>query len=313
MKRFSVLLGVAFAIGSLPAQSRAKVERAHEEPVPAAEQDPPAKDDPNRIGAELARLRLELQRLTIDEERLLELRIRHGLGLATDSAAPFLVQESDRVVAGSASDRSLRDEEGQLSDLTRQLDEMQRKVAADQAKHPTLGDPEIPKLPSTDTARRPQAPKGADSGPTRRGDPKAPETPASRPQDPRRPRSEGPPKLLISGSTDRSTVGRVLFHAGRFKEAKAELEDAVKLENPDLQDLFLLGQCYEKLGEPANADGQYKKVEALDSKETPQGRVAGPWAEAARAASRQMNWMVDHGEWKLPRPVDSIEWRKGRR
>ena len=105
----------------------------------------------------------------------------------------------------------------------------------------------------------------------------------------------------------------MLFHAGRFQEAREELLEAVKREPPDLQDHFLLGLCHERLGEPAKADDLFKKVEALDTKETPQGKVAGPWAEAARAASRQMSWMGDHGQWKLPRSIDSIEWRKGRR
>lgn len=298
-------LALALATGSALAQGK-------EEPKPGSEE-PRQTDDPNKLEAELSRLKSELQRITIDEERLLELRVRHGLGLTTDGAAPFLLQDGGRTLVSGASDRALRDEEAELSRLNRLLDEVQKKAAADKAKSPLPLDVEAPKSGEKDGVRKAPQARQADtvSRPptTGRQDPEA----TSRPAETRRPRVDAGPKLLVAGSTDRRTVGRVLFHAGRYKEAREELLEAVQLDPPELEDHFLLAQCHERLGEPAKADDLYKRIEALDTKDTAQGKIAGPWAESARAASRQMNWMIDHGQWKLPRTIESLDWRKGRR
>lgn len=305
MKPLRACLVLVLATGFAFAQGK-------EEPKPGSEE-PRQKDDPNKLEAELSRMKSELQRISIDEERLLELRIRHGLGLTTDSAAPFLVQDGERTSASGASDRALRDEEAELSRLNRLLEDVQKKAAADKARSPLPLDFEAPKSGEKDGVRRPPQARQADTAPKAAGTGQKDPESTSRPAEAKRPKADSAPKLLVAGSTDRRTVGRVLFHAGRYKEAREELLEAVQLDPPELEDHFLLAQCHERLGEPAKADDLYKRVEALDTKETAQGKIAGPWAESARAASRQMNWMIDHGQWKLPRAIDSIEWRKGRR
>ena len=60
---------------SAAAAAQGKQDRGRLDPI--TETEPATKDDPNKLAADLVRMRLELQRLVIDEERLLELRIRH--------------------------------------------------------------------------------------------------------------------------------------------------------------------------------------------------------------------------------------------
>jgi hypothetical protein len=109
--------------------------------------------------------------------------------------------------------------------------------------------------------------------------------------------------LLILGSTDHANVGRALFQAKRFEEARKELL-LIPAEQARLVDLFLLARCHEQLGAAEDARQVYLAIEARDTR--PGDAVGGSWAQAARSARRTMGWLQDRGAWK---PAVTLESR----
>ena len=90
-------------------------------------------------------------------------------------------------------------------------------------------------------------------------------------------------------------MGRALYRARRYEEAKKELE-LVAGEQGQLVDLFHLAKCHEQLGGIEEARKLYLTIETRDTKAGDQ--VGGPWAQAARSARRAMAWIQDRGGWK---------------
>ncbi len=275
------------AVGALALAAAAQVKEAKELP---------------ELREELARMKHELQRTASDAERLLELRIRHDLGLSAETTAHFSLGEAERALTTGVGERTLRDEEDKLATLGVRLQELEAKLA-ERKRRPA--DPPAEPVSGTPRPREDHKPV---SGAVQ-------EPPPAQPTDsrPKQKRPKPPPPgqpLLIQGSTDRRSVGRILFRAGRYRAAVEELSAAAAGADAEFVDLFYLAQSYEKLGEFAQADDLYKKIEARDTADLPTGKVPGPWALAARAAQKQMDWMSSHGQWKLPRSLESIDWRK---
>lgn len=302
-------LSLALAVGTpLTAQQDGRVPAGRDVPV----------EGPAELEAQLQRLRDEGRRLELTMERLVDLRIRLDLGLPVDLGAFVVLTDDDRALPDEVKTGELRDLEGRVAAssatvarLTDALRNAQRPASpvAQPAAAPgtrlsgTLLDPDAAAaLPrprqAHDTTRQGSRPDGREAAGAR-----AQSRPAPQPR-------EELPKLVVKSSTDRSTVGRALHRAGRHAEAKRELADAARSKTPDLMDLFVLAQCHERLGELAEADDLYKRIQAFDTRETKDGKVVGTWGQAARLASQQMNWRNDQKDWKPPRPFESAPWKE---
>ena len=104
------------------------------------------------------------------------------------------------------------------------------------------------------------------------------------------------PPVLIRGAIDPFHRGVAFFMAGQHEKAVKALEKATTATKPPPLALFYLARAYEKLGDLARADGLYLQIEAQAG-----DRDGGAsWTSAARTARQHMNWMRDHGEWRLP-------------
>jgi hypothetical protein len=82
--------------------------------------------------------------------------------------------------------------------------------------------------------------------------------------------------------------------AGQYDKAKAALAPVAAAAEPPLIALFYLARAHAKLGDVDDADGLYLQIEAVGERE------GAAWVSAARTARQHMNWMRDHGTWRLP-------------
>jgi hypothetical protein len=271
------------------------------------------------------------------EERLVDLRIRHDLGLRVDAQTYFARSEAEQAMAKPQVEQQLTQEQQQLAALQQRFGELQQRLDRHTTARRTSahlgGDPNRVAMPTLPFA----SPHGDDAPLSAAPPPAAPLAETRRPHDdgklPRADDSERAlatnagrthstpaateagapqrPAVLIHGSRDHSVVGRALFEAGEYEKARDELllleKDGGKMAAVDL---FYLARCHERLGERAAADSAFARVEALDSKEGPDGKmVPGRWAQAARVSRQQMNWEAEKGGWRPSRSIESIKWR----
>lgn len=104
------------------------------------------------------------------------------------------------------------------------------------------------------------------------------------------------PPVLIRGAIDPLHRGVAFFMAGQHDKAVEALQKATAETRPPPIALFYLARAYERLGDVARADGLYLQIEA----QAEDGAAGASWTSAARTARQHMNWMRDHGEWRLP-------------
>lgn len=292
--------------------------------------------DPSLLRQELERMRQEHARGKALEERLVDLRIRHSLGFRIDADTYFARSDAERARGAADAERLLSDERQRLLVLQQRCSDLQQRVdqrrsepvlrpadldAASPAAAPfSAGDavempivrsdaargnaPLVPASPHLETAA-PAGGAGSSDTPAAGdgGTAAAASAAAGQP---------AKPAILIHGSRDHSAVGRALFDAGEYEKARDELlllgGDGRTMAAVDL---FYLARCHEQLGDRGAADSAFAQVEALDTKEGPDGKmVPGSWAQAARISRKQMNWTAEQGGWRPSRPIESIQWRR---
>jgi hypothetical protein len=253
----------------------------------------PAAQDPAAAQRQLAHLDGELAEAIARTARLIDLRVRHDLGLRIEAESWFRLSDAERETGGETGRKLLEQLNVELERLGAQHSALERSVevarrsAAEQAisvhveaagSRPSVA-PAILHQPAEE-------------------EPVAPPT-DQRPAMTERPPAARPRSVLVKGSIDHGLVGRSLFAARRYAEAKAELELVCRGPDPEFADQFLLARCHERLGEVEAARKLYLLIEAKDTKEGgPAG--GGPWAQSARTARRTMTWVADRGSWQPP-------------
>ena len=258
---------------------------------------------PNAGANELQRLSRELLETSARGARLVELRVRHELGLEVKADTHWQLAEEERAPAPEHWQKQLETGQADLQRLSAQEDALRRVLDQRRLRAEDLVLTPLPLVEArprvVPSVSEPRPHVGAEQ----REPPAPAPAPASRPATPRdeAPASEG--AALILGSTDHATVGRALFQARRFEEARKELL-LIPAEGARLVDLFLLARCHEQLGAAEEARQVYLAIEARDTR--PDDAVGGPWAQAARSARRTMGWLQDRGAWK---PAVTLEPR----
>lgn len=241
--------------------------------------------DGERAQAEIQRTQRQLQQNRAEVDRLLELRLRHDLGLPADEAdrtfrppAPIGSEAMDRMRM------DLREEDAATSSLLEQYNKLRTQVEALKAEAearmassegpaavvvPTVGS----RVPAATPGRTPNDPPAAPLGQTQPvaepvGAPAAaPQLPLMRPLD--------KPREWITGSKDHQLVAQALFKAGQqqmddaaralelnqpevarqfadrgrdsLKRGLDELAPLLKDKNPPFAALFYQGRCLELL------------------------------------------------------------------
>ncbi len=107
-------------------------------------------------------------------------------------------------------------------------------------------------------------------------EPSRPKTKATRPT--------GKVQAVITGSSNHSAVGRILFKAGNYRKALQELAPLEKDRSADLGDLFYLARCHEELHRVVKEQAAMAKGEA--SKASARAEVARRAADAIRDSGR---------------------------
>ena len=302
--------------------------------------------DPLLLRQELARMRQEHSRARALEQRLVDLRIRHDLGLRVDAQTYFARSEVEQAIAKADAEQQLADTQHQLGTLQQSFGELQQRIERRRSNRPATASTDPPFAPLASTApsfpyavpplgaqdpaaaalqygggfaaaaplaeTRPSADGLGHPGMQRGEPPHAAELRPQQPQAVPAPRTPPRPAVLIHGSRDHSAVGRALFEAGEYEKARDELLLLQKDGGTMVAvDLFYLARCHERIGERGAADSAFAKVEALDTKEGPDGKmVPGHWAQAARISRQQMNWEAEKGGWRPSRSIESIQWRR---
>jgi hypothetical protein len=253
---------------------------------------------------DLQQLEREFEENTVRLGRLRTMQFRRALGLRVDAEQFFVLTDVERASSIEQLHATLQHEEAELTRLaTREADmrrnfDTRRKALAERLDAGMDVDAVLTPRPAFESPR-----SVARSVP----DAAAPsEVPVTAPQ-PKRPPAASAGPVLIKGSTDHAIVGRALFRAERFDEARAELELVVKdPKTADLADVFLLAQCRERLRDVAGAETLYLTIVGRDEIETPQGVKSGTWARTARSAMQHMRWMDDKGDWRPAVPVEAL-------
>lgn len=274
---------------------------------------------PEQLRAEIGRLQRELHKTTLRVQRMLELRIRHELGLPVDADTLFHLSPEERRRDPATAARLLAEADAERGRLARRLEKLRRREKTrrdDLAKTLAARTPpartmapehEKPPAPGIAVARRPVAPAAPTQAPLRETD----DTKESRETTPEKSAEQEGVVHLIKGSRDRGLVGRALFLAGRYEDALRELAPFAKDERAPLVWLFWLARCYEELGRYAEADDLFARIEARDTREDEKGKtVLGAWGMAAKTARQHMTWMRERGTWKPKLDVDAIRWRR---
>lgn len=241
--------------------------------------------DGERAQAEIQRTQRQLQQNRAEVDRLLELRLRHDLGLPADGADRTFRPPTP--VAGEAMERmrmDLREEDAATSSLLEQYNKLRAQVEALKAEAESRmasseGGPSVvvptagSRVPVPSAARNANDPPAAplaqgqlvgESGP---GAVAAPQLPLMRPLD--------KPREWITGSSDHQLVAQALFKAGQqqmddaaralelnqpevarqfadrgkesLKRALDELAPLLKEKTPAFPALFYQGRCLELL------------------------------------------------------------------
>ncbi len=275
-------------------------------------------------------------------QRLRELRLRHDMGLPVRAEKYFKLDEEQlEVVRDGVGHERLITEEAEVQRLSshatalaEQCDAARRDLvarAAAQAKDPEGVEPILPR-PGPSSVHTPviRIPKPTTTDHT------SSHTTTSRPTEllpvPDKPKPEEFHKV-ISGSSNRSAVGRILLRSGEellLRAAKAEPEQAAALEarakkllqkaknelqplqeskKAALVDLYHLARCEEKLGNLAAADSLYAQIISKDQTVGTDGKeVYGKWGRAAQAAKSVLRWISDTGSWKPATDIEKIRW-----
>jgi len=246
-----------------------------------------AQQTPDQKLAETVRMRRTLQGKRAEVDRLLELRMRHDLGLPTDgNDRTFVVESESTPRAMDSMRRELREQEAMTTSMRQRFEKLRKEVAALRSEaesavgdaseeHPSVtmptagsqlpfaGGREFPS-PVDPAPRQPVAP--APAGETAPKKPAA-EQPGALALDPLR--------AQIHGSTDHQRVAQALFKAGqalldrgelersrgnieagreldargkeRLVRAIEELDPLLQQESPPYVSLFYLGRCRELL------------------------------------------------------------------
>lgn len=230
----------AFVVGLLTAVAAAVVARG------AVAQG----QDGERAQAEIQRTQRQLQQNRAEVDRLLELRLRHDLGLPADGADRTFRPPTP--VAGEAMERmrmELREEDAATSSLLEQYNKLRTQVEALKAEAearmasseggpsvvvPTAGS----RMPGPAGARNtndpPAAPLaqgqpvGVAGGETVSGPLAAPQLPLMRPLD--------KPREWITGSSDHQLVAQALFKAGQ--QQMDDAARALELNQPEVARQF---------------------------------------------------------------------------
>jgi tetratricopeptide (TPR) repeat protein len=264
----------------------------------------PAAQDPAAAQRQLAHLDGELAEASARTARLIDLRVRHDLGLRIEAESWFALSDAERETGGETGKKLLEQLHVELERLIAQHSALERAVEVARrsaAEHAVAVHVEAAgSLPSVAPAIPPDpAPAELVAPPTGPRPAEIERLPASRPR-----------AVLVKGSIDHGLVGRSLFAAKRYAEAKAELELVCRGPDPEFTDQFLLARCHERLGETEAARKLYLQIEARDTKEGgPAG--GGPWAQSARTARRAMTWVADRGLWQPPAIDKKTGARKG--
>ena len=293
--------------------------------------------------ADLARLQRELLENRSEVERLIELRLRHGLGQPLESGgvgrANGVTDAMDQLV------REQGEQEARTSALREQYDKLraaleQRRVAASLPPEPEGCEQELAGV-TVAPVEKPAAPSAVPPG-----------EPVKAPQDP-------PQGTQIRGSSDPERVARALCKVGQalmdratlareqdnaalakeldvqaarhLQLALEQLAPLVKCEAPALGALFTEGQCRELLFRYseryeglslAGSTREYQRREqevrepflaiaARDVARTgarQEVEVPGPWGMAAQAAMEHFRWMNLHGGYSRLAAIEALTW-----
>ena len=278
--RLGVVALLVGLLGPLAAEARAQTEPVLRKHTIAG------------LERELNRRQQDLVGKTGASERWMDLLIRYHLGLSVDMDELCALSAEEETRSRADLEERLTENLDAVSRASAELEQRQRQLTALRkaimerpARDPTdEWGPGIRNLqpPVSDDSHRPLT---------------VPEpTDAAEAEEPEDKSAQLPPTSLIRGTIDPMHRGVAFFMAGQYEKAVASLEKATAaVKSPPLA-LFYLARAYEKLGDLARADGLYLQIEAqAGDREDGAG-----WTSAARTARQHMNWMRDHGEWRLP-------------
>jgi hypothetical protein len=295
------------------------------------------------LRSELEQKQRRLAEVASLEERLLELRIRHELGLPVRGGNYFGLTADDRDHAEvGGRDRQEREEaetrrlSERVADLQVQLDSAREMARTRPPALAALGQPATAPPWSEPTMTEPLVGPGLTTEPSARTptDPAPIPTPEPTPAAPLADVATTPQRM-VPAPRDAATAGRLLLLAGeaRLREAsriagddataaalrdkgRALLTEARQTLDPLVApatarpvDMFLMARCLEQLGEIEKADSMYARIMSRDFVEGADGtKEFGPWGLAAQAAKSTMAWLADTGGWRPVRDVDAIRW-----
>jgi hypothetical protein len=232
---------------------------------------------PELLRAELDACKRDLELRRSDADRLLDLRIRHDLGLPTDNEVEWSRPVATvSLVPGKAPDRQLAEEEAATGLLQARLDKL--KLQVDRIKAENLAKAPKPKgdewvtipVPGTTSANPSSQPQNQVAAPTGETKPSGGTNTASL----QVVANLDPVRAQIDGSQDHARVANALLKAGQSLMDRAEslrrqgqaaaadqCDDAARErlqratrelapvdgQEPPLADLFCLGKCREML------------------------------------------------------------------
>jgi hypothetical protein len=243
---------------------------------------------------ELQRLRRDLLEAQARTQRLIDLRVRHDLGLTAGFEAYVDLTDGDRQALAEPG-LSLEKEQREIERLSAQEAMLEHQVATRRRENIEQ---------ALAIARQPVEPGAAPAAEPALEPERPPERPA--PHEAARPAAAGPAPELLRGSRDHRAVGRALFAAGRHADARAELQLVIDGGSPELIDLFYFARCHERLGDAEEARRWFLEIEARDTTVGPKGPLPGTWARSARAARQIMEWIQDRGAWQPATAIESI-------
>lgn len=238
-----------------------------------------AQDDVISLERRLQMLRERFQTRQTDEQRLLDLRIRHDMGLPVHGDHYFVLPEDLAAMSGDQATEQLKNEEAEVSSLMDRLESLRTELGLRRKELPRSPDiapgerwisvPVVGSLPDT-TWRSLESPQSRSQAGLEEATGATPG-----PMDPE-------VLAVIRGSTNHSAVAGSLYslaasllraarrlrEEGRVEEARSldekarvrlefalrELEPLVSVANPTLVDLFHQGKCLE---ERFNLDTRY--------------------------------------------------------
>lgn len=216
----------------------------------------------------------EREKHSATEGRLIHILIRHSLGLPIEAKDYLKLTESEAGMSVSAARQTLREAQ---RDLALRAAELERKELSANA------------APASEV--KPGTQRKPDLGPQQA--PVARDLPIRLPIFTQKKQTTGTnePKpqrvvAVISGSRDKSAVGRILFKAGKYETALKELAPLENDKNADYADLFYLARCYEELHDLAKAVAAKAEARAANAKWT--AALAKSRADEIRTAGQHM-------------------------